>query len=203
LKKTFCFDCGTLILYRISLPQRCKTCRKIFKKKYIADWKKRTNYKINKEKYKISHKNWKKNHPEYYKNYYKKTYPHHSSLQKKYYLENREEILSNGKKRNKTPEGKLKKILLSIKRRERLKNVRHNFSYDEWMKKIEKTNGVCPVCKKFVGKEKMTLDHTIPISKAPKGFIYTLNDVSPMCHSCNCKKGKSYLGYVRNSSGRE
>ena len=32
----------------------------------------------------------------------------------------------------------------------------------------------------------------IPISKVEIGFIYGINDVQPLCMSCNCSKGDKY-----------
>jgi 5-methylcytosine-specific restriction endonuclease McrA len=32
------------------------------------------------------------------------------------------------------------------------------------------------------------MDHTPPLSKAPKGFRYKLRDVNPLCKSCNSRK---------------
>lgn len=81
----------------------------------------------------------------------------------------------------------------SLMRRARLNNVSHNFTYDEWLDRVEMTNGICPICNKFVGKENMTLDHIIPISKVESGYIYTIDDVQPLCKSCNCSKGAKIL----------
>ena len=38
----------------------------------------------------------------------------------------------------------------------------------------------------------LSLDHNPPISKAPIGFIYTIDNVQPMCKSCNSSKGASF-----------
>ena len=51
------------------------------------------------------------------------------------------------------------------------------------------TSGICPECNSFIGIENLTLDHIIPISKVPVGFIYTINDVQPLCKGCNSSKG--------------
>lgn len=60
---------------------------------------------------------------------------------------------------------------------------------EEWNKKLDDTQGICPICKKFIGKDKLTLDHIIPISKAEEGFEYTINGIQPLCKSCNSSKG--------------
>lgn len=51
------------------------------------------------------------------------------------------------------------------------------------------TEGICPGCGSNVGCECLTLDHIQPISKVPVGFTYTINNVQPLCKSCNCSKG--------------
>jgi hypothetical protein len=95
------------------------------------------------------------------------------------------------------PQGK--RILqrqMCIKRRAKLNSVFHSFSYDDWLKKIEKTDGICVGYNRephFVGKENLSLDHIRPISKVDKGFIYNLNDVQPLCHSCNSRKSNKEL----------
>jgi 5-methylcytosine-specific restriction endonuclease McrA len=66
----------------------------------------------------------------------------------------------------------------------------------EWLLKLDKTKGICPNCKTFVGKNKLEIDHIIPISKAPRGFIYTINDIQPLCRSCNASKGNK-LGIIK------
>ena len=51
-------------------------------------------------------------------------------------------------------------------------------------------NGTCPECKKITSEgNPMCLDHIIPISKAPKGMVYKIDDVQPLCRQCNSSKG--------------
>ena len=77
-----------------------------------------------------------------------------------------------------------------IMRRRQLKNknIIHAFTIEEWVEKKGETNGICPFCKTFVGIEKLTLDHIFPVSKAEEGRIYTIDDVQPLCNSCNIRK---------------
>ena len=73
------------------------------------------------------------------------------------------------------------------------KNIHHNFSLKEWFEKVEETNGKCPLCEQDYSKVwpyTSTMDHIIPVSKVPDGFIYNIDDVQPMCHSCNASKGE-------------
>jgi 5-methylcytosine-specific restriction endonuclease McrA len=74
------------------------------------------------------------------------------------------------------------------KRRLLKKSAIECFTVKEWQQKLEATKGVCPKCNTFIGIDKLTLDHIIPISKAPIGFKYTINGVQPLCMVCNSKK---------------
>jgi 5-methylcytosine-specific restriction endonuclease McrA len=44
------------------------------------------------------------------------------------------------------------------------------------------------LCNENVGIEKLTLDHIIPLTKAPKNYVYDINNVQPLCARCNSKK---------------
>jgi len=89
------------------------------------------------------------------------------------------------------PETKILLRKLSRRRRARKNNIIENFTTKQWEAKIKATNGICPGYNRkphHVGKEKLTLDHDPPISRVPKGFIYTIDNVNPLCGRCNCSK---------------
>jgi hypothetical protein len=84
-----------------------------------------------------------------------------------------------------------------IKRREFKNNCTHSFSIKEWKQKCKSCDGFCPYCNKAFDNylHKLTMDHIISLSKASeifkltgKRFVYTIDDVQPMCLSCNCSK---------------
>jgi len=86
-----------------------------------------------------------------------------------------------------------------LKRRAMENNIIEDFSNEEWLAKLVKTEGICPKCKTYVGIAHLTLDHIYPVSMAKKDFeitgikrIYFIEDVQPLCMICNCKKGCSY-----------
>lgn len=58
----------------------------------------------------------------------------------------------------------------------------------EWKVIVQTTEGYCPVCGVEVEIERMTMDHIIPLSK---GGIHHINNVQPMCRSCNSAKGSA------------
>ena len=76
----------------------------------------------------------------------------------------------------------------SLKRRTNLKKIIHEFTYEEWLQKVKDTFGVCPRCDRYVGIRKICLDHIIPVSKAEEGQVYTIDDIQPLCKSCNSSK---------------
>ena len=82
------------------------------------------------------------------------------------------------------------------------------YSYDEWLQKLKDTLGICPKCKRYIGIDKLEMDHIYPVFLAYKNYIkelalenyeafpmvYTLEDVQPLCKTCNSSKG-FYIDY--------
>ena len=178
-----CKKCGKLIKYKTALKKYCESC---FKEKQ-KEWgiKSRENYKRNETSEQIKKK---------------------LEYQKQYRSENKERI----KEWRKTKHGKeiIKKSFEKFKktskykdkiRRRRLKRkgdlykVTHSFTQEEWNIKLIESNGICPMCKKNISVEKLTLDHIFPISKAEKGRVYTIEDVQPLCIRCNTKKNDKVI----------
>lgn len=60
------------------------------------------------------------------------------------------------------------------------------FSKKEWDEKLEKCGGLCQICKTD---KDITIDHIIPLSKGGKNDI---NNLQPLCRSCNSKKYNTY-----------
>lgn len=89
---------------------------------------------------------------------------------------------------NRTENGREVNVLKSRKYKAKKKELIHDFTKEEWKNKLKSTFGICPKCKKFVGISKLELDHTPAISKAFAGFVYKINNVNPLCRSCNAKK---------------
>jgi hypothetical protein len=80
-----------------------------------------------------------------------------------------------------------------IKKRSRSKSkiLTHGFSIDDWLKKLNETEGFCIGYKRekhYVGIKKLTMDHNPSISLALDGYIYKIEDVTPLCFSCNTRK---------------
>jgi len=119
--------------------------------------------------------------------------------QKEYYKipEVRKRLIAQQKEYMQTPRGKKIHLQCSRKRRATQNNVVHVFTIKEWEDKVEKTNGVCPMCCNMFddGIHYLTMDHIFPISKANEEFKktgikreYNIVDVAPLCKSCNSSK---------------
>jgi hypothetical protein len=119
---------------------------------------------------------------------------------KEYYKNNRDKLLGYNKKYYKTEKGLINQRLGRSRRRARIKNIIHDFTTSEWYNKLKATDGVCCDCNKYIGIDKLTLDHNYPVCLANKQFfktgkkiIYTINDVTPICISCNVKRRNKIL----------
>lgn len=98
------------------------------------------------------------------------------------YERNKERYSETSRKwRKKNPE----KCLEICKRRRTLKKgIPYRLSIQQWQEIKNKFNNKCAYC----GKEKpLTQEHFIPVVK---GGEYSINNILPVCKSCNCSKGK-------------
>ena len=188
----------------------CKECREIakeeWKKDYIKKYYARPKIKERKKKYM---KKWEEKNREkrkkYWKNHYeklevkarkRKNMKHWRKTHKEHEKEyRRTEGKINSKKYNQTQKGRLMNNLARQRRLSWEKNIIHKFTREEWQKKLEKTKGICPKCKIYVGTNKLELDHLYPVSKASEDYkktgikrIYTIKDIQPLCRNCNREK---------------
>jgi 5-methylcytosine-specific restriction endonuclease McrA len=106
------------------------------------------------------------------------------------------------RKWNKTPKGKEIKNKWHRKRRAMKYNIIEKFSHSQFMLKVKKYKGLCANCKEPFNEydtlKILTIDHIYPISLANNDFkrtgikrVYTIEDVEPLCMSCNCSKKAS------------
>lgn len=78
--------------------------------------------------------------------------------------------------------------MIHRERKNKLKQITHNFTQNDWDTKLKLTKGFCPMCYKYIGINNLTMDHTPALSKVNTGHIYTINYVNPLCQPCNAKK---------------
>ena len=78
-------------------------------------------------------------------------------------------------------------------KRNRLKRSINGFhTFGEWQTLKAQYNWTCPCCKKQEPQIKLTEDHIIPISK---GGSDNIENIQPLCRSCNSKKHNKVIKY--------
>jgi len=65
-------------------------------------------------------------------------------------------------------------------------------TYGDWGLLKKQYNYICPCCKKSEPEIKLTEDHIIPLSKGGSDLI---ENIQPLCRSCNCKKHTKIIKY--------
>ncbi len=80
---------------------------------------------------------------------------------------------------------KWQKHLNSYRRREAKRIFGNAHTESEWVALKEKYKLTCPSCGKAEPEIKLTRDHIIPLSK---GGSDSIENIQPLCKSCNCKK---------------
>jgi len=153
-----------------NIKSPCKDCHR----KYRNEYRQRPEVKAQRK--------------EYAKKYYIKNREKLKAYIKKYHKEHLERDRNYGiKYRREHPE-----VHREHKRKRKLKVKRlvEDFTKEEWQQKVDATNGFCVCGRRFseVRPFVPTHDHTPPVSKVPVGFCYSLNDVTPLCGSCNSSK---------------
>jgi hypothetical protein len=148
---------------------------KLWCRKYDAKYRLTDNYKLSQEKFNSSEKRRK----------YLKTY--HSSKKGKESL----------RKYYNSVKGKENMWKHKWKRRAAKMNIIELFTMKEWKDKVKLTIGICPCCKSLFdnGLHKLSLDHIYSLIRAYNDFkrtgikrVYTIDDVQPLCKSCNSIK---------------
>lgn len=161
------------------------------------DWNKRNRSKMNKVAKRYYNKN-KEDISEKVKRFREENIEFVRSRERKYSKKKRKKASYKSyqtdyqKKWKKTDVGRRKSMKDTARRLKKKKQLKETFTIKEWDEKVENTRGICPKCNKFVGCDKLTIDHVLPISLAPEGFEYTIDDVSPLCKPCNSRKSNKY-----------
>ncbi len=136
--------------------------------------------------------------------FYKNKDKHHKSW-RKWYIKNREmQLIKNKKYREKNydkvyesikkwrKENKEKVMQYEANRKALSRGSEGKISYLDWKWMKEKYFYLCLSCFKREPEIKLTQDHVVPISK---GGNNTIDDIQPLCKSCNSKKYTKIIDY--------
>jgi 5-methylcytosine-specific restriction endonuclease McrA len=92
-------------------------------------------------------------------------------------------------KRNQYLRDSGKSVLYTNKRRAIKAGLSEHYTEPEWLALVESYDSVCLACGV---KTRMTPDHVIPLSLGGKD---TIDNIQPLCRSCNCSKGARTTDY--------
>lgn len=121
------------------------------------------------------------------KEYKKKNSEKIKQYQKSHYEKNKERKLRLGMEyRRNNPD---KNAEYSRNRRAKKSGNGGKITKDEWNKLLDFYGNKCLCCG---SKDKLTMDHILPLVSGGK---HTIDNVQPLCSSCNSSKGARYIDY--------
>ena len=91
-----------------------------------------------------------------------------------------------------TKENYNRKLYLNNRRRALKLSASGNHTEGEWENLKAQYNWTCPACKKKEPEIKLSVDHIVPLSK---GGSHNIENIQPLCRSCNSKKHDNTIKY--------
>lgn len=85
-----------------------------------------------------------------------------------------------------------KNAMYHNKRRARKANNGGSYTSAEWNELCEIAGSICLCCGKPNEESKLTADHIIPVARGGTSYI---DNMQPLCNSCNCKKATKTIDY--------
>lgn len=168
-----CIDCGEMKPHHTH--GRCRQCAGRYRyetnRQAILDWQ-RENRKKHPEREKAKDKQ------KYEKN---KASGHEQRRVRKYYLDNRDQLLKYQQDYHKEHPGL--RTHYSEVRRAKVKSLPHTLTNDEWSELVEQYDHCCAYCGKYA--RRLHREHKIPVSR---GGGYTKDNIVPACAECNLRK---------------
>ena len=172
-------------------------CGKCYVKKWNESnpekWKaSRQKYReANSEKRKVYTKKWSEDNPEYQKKWYEDNWGSKKDYQKKWREDNPDKVKEYTKRwKQNNPEKRRRDRHIY---RTHKKGNGGSYTTEEWEQLVCDTGNVCLSCGKSGDDIKLTIDHIIPLSK---GGTSAIDNLQPLCFSCNASKGAKETTYL-------
>lgn len=154
---------------------RCKACYQLDSSRR----RKERGYKTSPEARDRARRGWEERNPEWRKEY-----------QLRYQRENRDRLNARRRANYANDPSMVKRYV--HKRRALLAGAEGSFTSDEWNALVESCEGRCLACG---SDENLTPDHVVPLSKGGSNWI---ENIQPLCRSCNAKKHVETTDYRAN-----
>jgi 5-methylcytosine-specific restriction endonuclease McrA len=117
---------------------------------------------------------------------------------KRWFGHTRQTPLPTGKKRHKyTIE---QKRFTNMRYKARKKQAEGNHTFGEWELLKKQYGYTCPACGKSEPQIKLTEDHIVPLSKGGSDYI---ENIQPLCVSCNTRKYTKIEVYLKKKGGEK
>lgn len=192
-----CPSCGSTERVKKGNGDRCAQCNREAARKWRTENKEkhaeyqRQWYSLNKDEI---NQRAKENYPEIAEKdrerskQWAKNNPEKKAIQDELYRKRHpKRIIKSVREWQKNNPDKVKEI--HRRRRARKKNAVGDVADSEWQKLCEYYNNTCLCCNEV---KELTQDHIKPLSK---NGTHTIDNLQPLCRSCNAKKGNKFIDY--------
>ena len=166
----------------------CRECENAKTREWRANNKDRVRelnqqyYEANSEERKAYHRQYRREHPEYFQEkmdeFREQNPSYHRDYMRKWARDNPDKITELDNKRRAFKMGKS-----------------DSFTDREWAELKRRYNYTCLRCGRYKPEIKLTADHIVPISK---GGVGTIDNIQPLCGSCNSAKYDNTIDYRPN-----
>ena len=133
----------------------------------------------NKKKLYKYHKEWRKQNPDKYR-----------EQRKRWKKKNPDKVKESQRRYIKKYPEKIRFLIRKNKRRR--DNAEGSHTFGEWELLKRQYGYCCPACGKCETEIKLEIDHIIPLSKGGSNYI---ENIQPLCRSCNSKKHDKMIKY--------